>query len=136
MLDAAGARRAGARGLSGIRILVVEDEFLLADLIGETLADAGAVVVGPAATLEDGLSLLETEALDVAVLDVNLRGKSVQPLAMALHVRGKPFVFLSGYRDIADLRRHFPDAPMLEKPADLGTLQRAVTALLGDHVSL
>ena len=83
--------------LSGLRVLVVEDEFMIAMLIEETLADCSCVVVGPFTNLHDALAAAETAVLDVAVLDVNLRGEKVYPVTELLEARAIPFLLLSGY---------------------------------------
>jgi DNA-binding NtrC family response regulator len=102
--------------LRGTRILVVEDEYLLADDLNNALADAGAHVLGPAASVEDATALIGNEAvIDAAILDVNLRGDMVFPLADALRERGIPFAFATGYDDWA-LPPRFADAPRVEKP--------------------
>src|SRR5215469_12275293 len=85
--------------LRGLRILIVEDNFLVADTICEVLADRGCEVVGPVPSLERGWKLAQEEALDGAVLDVNLAGEASFPLADALAKRGIPFLFLTGYDD-------------------------------------
>jgi DNA-binding response OmpR family regulator len=86
-----------ADGLAGLRVLVVEDELLVAMLIEDALADQACVIVGPYARLQDALIAAATETLDLAVLDVNLAGKKVYPVAELLEKRGIPFVLLSGY---------------------------------------
>ncbi|MBW8840657.1 MAG: response regulator [Sphingomonadales bacterium] len=102
--------------LRGTRILVVEDEYLLADDLTNALSDAGAYVLGPAASVEDATTLIGNEtAIDAAILDVNLRGDMVFPLADALRDRGIPFAFATGYDDWA-LPPRFADAPRIEKP--------------------
>lgn len=101
-------------GLMGKRILVVEDEFLVAAMLEDMLADLGAVVVGPAATIAKGLELSATAALDAAILDVNVNGVRIDPVAEALSTRGIPIVFATGYREIT-----VPSAAataLLEKP--------------------
>jgi len=82
--------------LSGRRVLVVEDESLVAMLLETILEDMGCTPVGPAATVEDGLALLETEQLDAALLDVNVPGRQVFPVAEPLKARGVPFVLPPG----------------------------------------
>ena len=74
--------------LTGRRVLVVEDEALVAMLVEDALLDAGAAVVGPAATVTEALSLLTKETPDVAVLDLNLAGETSTPVADALALRG------------------------------------------------
>lgn len=97
---------AAAPCLAGYRILVVEDEFLLAEDLRVQLIKAGAVVVGPVPSLAKALALLEGGvALDAAVLDVNLCGQKVFPLADLLQGLGVPCVFVTGYD-----RSMIPDA--------------------------
>lgn len=117
--------------LEGKRILVVEDEFLLADEITEWLALRGARPVGPAATLPRGMELIEqTPAIDAAVLDINLAGVMVFPLALELNRRGVPLLFASAYaRDVP-----FPDelknTLRLKKPFSEAQLIKAVELAL------
>ena len=101
--------------LKGRRILVVEDEYLLADDISVILTDAGAQVTGPCATVADAVAKAGTADLDAAILDVNLRGEMVFPVADALAERRIPFVFATGY-DQWSLPDRFADAVRLEKP--------------------
>lgn len=111
--------RAGAAALEGLRVLVVEDREIIASSVAQALHKAGCSVVGPAATLGAGLVLAKRggDALDAAVLDIDLRGRAVYPLAEALRARGVPFLFLTGYGAPA-----IPDAwrgaPRVEKPFD------------------
>ncbi len=113
------------------RVLVVEDEALVAMLIEEYLIEAGAEVVGPAATVEQALSLIQQAAsgggLSAAVLDINMNGDAVSPVAEKLSALGVPFVFATGYAgpDLAGT----PPAPTLMKPFAPGQLARAVIAL-------
>ncbi len=104
-----------ADGLRGKRILVVEDEFLIASLIETVLAQEGCCVVGPVSTLAKALEAANTEEVDAALLDVNLAGKYVFPAAEALMRRDIPFVFLSGYGDTI-IPRNRPDWQVLSKP--------------------
>src|SRR3954454_24513130 len=92
----------GARG-AGRRVLVAEDEFVIALEVGEALRRAGFEVVGPAATAGEGERLAAEEPLDAAVLDLELRDGTAVAAADALAARGIPFVFLSGYG--AEVRR-------------------------------
>jgi CheY-like chemotaxis protein len=81
----------------GSRVLVVEDEALLTMVIEKALTQAGVALVGPASTLPEALALARAEALDAAVLDVNINGEPVFPVADFLRERGVPFVFATGY---------------------------------------
>jgi DNA-binding response OmpR family regulator len=112
---------AGGIDLHGLRVLVVEDMLLIADLITEELQDKGCDVVGPAPRVERGLTLANTERLDGALLDVNLAGERCFPIAEALTARGIPFAFLTGFGDSV-LPPAYQHAPRLAKPFDLGEL--------------
>lgn len=80
-----------------LRVMVVEDEVLIAMLIEDTLAERGYEVVGPFGTVTDALRAARGDAIDVALLDVNLHGERVYPVAHVLEARGIPFLLLSGY---------------------------------------
>jgi PAS domain S-box-containing protein len=120
-LDTTVQAKAGARSpataskLSGRRLLVIEDEPLVAlDLIA-CIEDADGIVVGPAGSEKDALQLIETETVDAALLDANLHGKPVDRIAAALTGRNIPFVFVSGHnRD--GLPAPFAKAPLVGKP--------------------
>jgi len=115
--------------LAGRRILVVEDEMLVAMSIEDTLIDAGGEVVGPAPTVGRALGLLQDEAkIDAVVLDMNLQGQSGLPVADACDERSIPFLILSGYGDTAlSGTRHA--APILSKPFASAVLVKALTTL-------
>jgi CheY-like chemotaxis protein len=81
----------------GKRVLVVEDEALVADMLEQMLLDSGLSVVGPAGTVAAALTMAATEGIDIAILDVNLRGQRVDPVADQLRARGIPVVFATGY---------------------------------------
>lgn len=99
-------------GLEGKRILVVEDEVVIALMVEDYLLELGAVVVGPAFRIRDGLVLAERETLDAAVLDVNMHGARSDPIADLLHSRAIPFVLTTGYGDVERAR----GVPVLDKP--------------------
>jgi CheY-like chemotaxis protein len=112
--------------LEGLKILVVEDEALVAVMVEDMLVALGARVVGPASTLAQGLALAAAEALDAAVLDVNVRGEPITPLADLLRQSGVPIVFATGYGEApAGLHEH---APVLEKPYTREDLGKAIVA--------
>ena len=101
--------------LAGRRILVVEDEVVVAMLIEDILTDWGAVVVGPAARVAHALDLLGQGALDAAILDVNVAGETTFAIAQELARRGVPFAFATGYG--ADgVPPEFAGRPVLAKP--------------------
>ncbi|SER11049.1 Response regulator receiver domain-containing protein [Faunimonas pinastri] len=116
--------------LSGCRILIAEDEYLLADELRTGLSEAGAVVVGPAGSLEDVLGLIDSEArIDGAVLDVNLRGDMAFAAADLLKERGVPFVFTTGY-DASFIPSRFQTAVRCEKPVNMKKLTRVIGQVL------
>lgn len=102
--------------LRGCRVLVAEDEYLLADDLSHALAQAGAEVLGPVPSVEEATAFVaRDERIDAAVLDVNLRGDMVFPVADALAARGIPFAFATGY-DRWALPDRFAAVPRVEKP--------------------
>ena len=87
-----------SQALTGRRVLVVEDESLVAMLLETILEDMGCSPVGPVATVDEGLAMVAAEtSLDAALLDVNVAGREVFPIADALKARGVPFIFSTGY---------------------------------------
>lgn len=115
--------------LNGRAVLVVEDSYLLAEELRCELRDAGAVVVGPAATPGRALRLATQEPVDVAILDVRLGSMDVAPVAELLERQGRPFLFLTGYADAAPLAR-WSKAPRLGKPVDHAALWSTLARLL------
>lgn len=114
--------------LAGLRVLVVEDEMMVSMLIEDMLGDLGCHVVGPAARLDEALSLAQNAELDCAVLDVNLGGQSTFPVADLLREKGAPFAFATGYGD-AGLRDVDRASPVLQKPFREVDLRRVLESL-------
>jgi CheY-like chemotaxis protein len=104
------------RLLEGLRVLVVEDNLLLAEVTKLLLEDSGCQAVGPAGWLQRGLELAEHEPLDGAILDINLHGEMSFPIAEVLRARGVPFVFVTGYEDRSIVPMAYRSAPRLDKP--------------------
>jgi DNA-binding response OmpR family regulator len=98
-----------------VRVLVVEDEFMIGLDIGQQLANAGFEVVGPATSVAKALRLVAQPGCDVAVLDVNLNGETCEPVAERLRASGKPFVMLTGYSP-DNLQSSFEGVTILTKP--------------------
>jgi len=116
--------------LQGLKVLVVEDETIVAMLLEQMLEELGCVVAGMAGQVAVATDLANAIEADIAILDMNLGGQSVDPVAEALDARGMPFVFASGYG--ADgLTARWRDRPVLTKPFRLDqlrqTLESAVT---------
>jgi DNA-binding NarL/FixJ family response regulator len=119
----------GELRLQGKRVLVAEDEPLVAMDIEAMLEDSGAEVVGPAATLAEALELAKVDDLDAAVLDVNLRGEDVRPAAERLAHNGVAIMFHTGHSRPEELSDQFPDAYVCSKPVAPEVLVKAVEAL-------
>ena len=116
--------------LRDCRILVVEDEYFLAAELEQELSEAGAVVVGPVPSVKDAVGLIErTPSLDGAVLDVNLGGDQVFPVADRLLVQGVPFLFVTGYH-AQGVPAPYGHVPRLEKPTEHWAVVRALTKML------
>ncbi|WP_374469186.1 HWE histidine kinase domain-containing protein [Phenylobacterium sp.] len=118
----------GPADLKGSRVLIVEDAVLLALELETSLSEAGAEVIGPAYELEEAMALLD-RPIDAAVLDANLNGRSVTPVAEALARRQVPFVFATGYGETGGAPGGF-DAPVIRKPYDVTQVAAAVAELL------
>lgn len=116
------------------RVLVVEDESMLAMLIEDQLVDMGYNVVPPVSSVEAALAVLEVGGIGLAVLDVNLGGPLSFPVADVLLARGIPFLFLTGYGR-AGIPAEYQAAPVLQKPFRRKDLQTALAALRGEGVS-
>jgi PAS domain S-box-containing protein len=119
---------AAADAVRGRRILIVEDAVLLALELEAGLTEAGAFVVGAAADVDEALQMADTP-FDVAVLDANLNGASVTPVAAVLSARGKPFIFATGYGDSVAAPEGF-DAPVVRKPYNVAQIAAAVASAL------
>jgi CheY-like chemotaxis protein len=119
--------------LSGKRCLVLDDEFLIALDIQQTLELAGAEYVAAAASVPEALAFLRGPEFNLAVLDVKLSGPDADSLGVAalLAAKGTPFIFLTGMRMDDAHARQFPHAPVIEKPYDRATLLDAVRRALG-----
>jgi AmiR/NasT family two-component response regulator len=111
--------------MKGLRILIVEDEFLLAMSLEDDLVAAGCSPIGPFANLTSATEATRREQFDLAILDVNLNGEVIYPLADELVSRGKPFVLLTGY-GAASLPERFRNLPRLPKPYDSASLIKEI----------
>jgi CheY-like chemotaxis protein len=117
--------------LKDLRVLVVEDEALIALQLEDMLVELGCAVIGPASRVGRALELLDGEPVEAAVLDLNIAGELVYPVADELRSRGLPYIFVTGY-GTSGLSEPYRSRPILEKPfarrellrAMLDTLQR------------
>jgi CheY-like chemotaxis protein len=120
--------RAPERGLRGRRILIVEDEVMVALMLQDLVESWGCVVAGTAGRLEKAVALASTVAADVALLDLNLHGEHSRPVSDFLLARGIPVVVLTGYGPQA--RSLFPLGEILQKPAHQEELREALLRAL------
>ena len=122
--DACGGMMAESPLLKGLRLLLVEDETMVAMMVEDMLSDLGCVVVDVAGTVSRGLAFAGSTdvQIDGAVLDVNLGGEVVYPVAEALIARGVPFIFSTGY-SMDGIKAKYADVPILAKPYERDTLE-------------
>lgn len=111
----------------GRRVLLVEDEAMVALQMEQALQEAGCVTLGPASTILEALSILDAETVDAALIDVNLAGGRSYAVADVLSAKGIPFAFCTGYASTSDLPARFADAAIVTKPVD----PQQVAGLLG-----
>jgi DNA-binding response OmpR family regulator len=104
--------------LRGARILVLEDEMMAASMLEIVLGECGCIVVGPAASVAEGLALAMEHAIDAAILDVNLGGELVFPVADVLAARRVPFIFVTGYGVNGINCARYAKIPIVQKPYD------------------
>jgi DNA-binding response OmpR family regulator len=112
------------------KFLVVEDEFMIAMLIEDYLAELGYEMAWQTDNIPEALQIIDgNDGIDGAILDMNLRGESARPIAEALRAKQVPFCFMTGYG--AGVATSHPDAPVISKPFDMSALRDAIAALMG-----
>jgi CheY-like chemotaxis protein len=111
------------------RVLVVEDEAMIAMLVEDMVLDFGSEVVGPVATMDDAINLARSAELDAAILDINVGGSVIFPVADILSERGIPLIFATGYGS-KGLPPRFQDSPTLPKPFSYQSLEEALRSAL------
>jgi len=117
------------RALAGCRILLIEDECLIAMMVEDILTDLGCEVIGPATCIEEALTIVRTETFDAAIVDVNLNGQKSFPVADALAARGVPWIFSTGH-DKKPLKDLYPNSMVVRKPFQKADLTNALQVLL------
>lgn len=117
--------------LAGLRLLVVEDNFVLAESLKWALEGLGCQVIGPAPNSEKALELIDAGEVDAAILDIDLQGKTSAPVAMRMQADGRPFLFTTGYEDTSRLPDEFRGSFCLDKPIDIDLLTRKLLEQLG-----
>lgn len=110
-------------------ILLVEDEVMIRMMVADMLEELGYTIVGEAGDIDEGVRLVQAIDFDIAILDVNVNGKVITPVAEAVQMRGRPFVFATGY-GAQGLPEKFRDRPTLQKPFQIETLARTIETVL------
>jgi len=115
-------------GTTGNRVLLVEDESMVAMMVEQVLTELGLCVVGPYGTIGDALQAVRESPVDAAILDINLGGESVYPVVDFLTARGVPTAFISGY-GVESVDRRYGHIPLMQKPIDRQALLRLFNSL-------
>ncbi len=110
-------------------ILLVEDEVMIRMMVADMLEELGYTIAGEAGDIDEGVRLVQATDFDIAILDVNVNGKVITPVAEAVQLRGLPFVFATGY-GVQGLPEKFRDRPTLQKPFQIETLARTIEMVL------
>jgi DNA-binding response OmpR family regulator len=114
---------------NGLRILLVEDDLLIAMDMEDALRDLGCEIVGPYGRLSDAIDAAREEPVDGAIIDLNLRGELSFPLIEALRTRSVPCLLCSGYADLPEMRNQLSGIPKLTKPCNHEALIAAMRAV-------
>jgi CheY-like chemotaxis protein len=116
--------------LDGLRVLLVEDEAIIAMTAEDMLEELGCTIAATATNIEEAFACVEKREFDVALLDINLNGHQSLPVAAALKEKGTPFVFTTGY-GAAGSGADYADVPLVTKPYQIADLQAAIGQALG-----
>lgn len=110
-------------------VLLVEDEVMIRMMVADMLEEIGYIIAAESGDIDDAVRLVQTTDFDIAILDVNVNGKVITPVAEAVQLRGLPFIFATGY-GAQGLPEKFRDRPALQKPFQIETLARTIEATL------
>ena len=110
-------------------ILLVEDEVMIRMMVADMLEELGYKIAGEAGDMDEGVRLVQSVDFDIAILDVNVNGKVITPVAEAVQLRGRPFVFATGY-GAQGLPEKFRDRATIQKPFQIETLARTIETVL------
>ncbi|MBI3702134.1 MAG: response regulator [Afipia sp.] len=125
---------ASVQSASRRSVFLVEDEVMIRMMVADMLADLGYSVAAEAGDIDEAVRLAQATQFDIAILDVNVNGKVITPVAEAVTMRGRPFLFATGYGSDG-LPEKFRDVPTLQKPFQMETLQRALDAAFTDEAA-
>lgn len=120
---------AGETDLTGMRVFLAEDEFLIALAVAEELEAKGCTIVGPFQNVEAARAAASAESFDFALLDINMNGELAYSVADEVAARRIPFIFLSGYSS-STFPERFRDVPTISKPCDPAILMKKLSQLL------
>ena len=110
-------------------VLLVEDEVMIRMMVADMLEELGYAIAGEAGDIDEGVRLVQATDFDIAILDVNVNGKVISPVAEAIQLRDIPFVFATGY-GAQGVPEKFRNRPTLQKPFQIETLARTIEATL------
>jgi DNA-binding response OmpR family regulator len=110
-------------------VFLVEDEVMIRMMVADMLDELGFVVSAEAGEIGEAIRLAQTSYFDVAILDVNVNGKVISPVADVIKARNRPFIFATGYGS-SGLPEEYRDRPALQKPFQIETLSKAIDAAL------
>ena len=116
--------------LDGLRVLLIEDEVVIAMTAEDMLEEIGCTVSAQAATFSEAMACAAAGDFDLALLDINLNGVMSLPIAQRLREDGKPFIFTTGYGNVG-IESEFGDVAVVTKPYTIRTLTNAIQTLLG-----
>jgi CheY-like chemotaxis protein len=119
----------GAARTSGGSIFLVEDEVMIRMMVADMLEELGYSVAAEAGEVSDALKLAQSVEFDLAILDVNVNGKVISPVAELIKARNRPFIFATGYGS-SGLPEQYRDRPALQKPFQLETLAKMIDSTL------
>lgn len=119
------------RDIEGLRILLIEDEVVIAMTAEDMLQEIGCTVAAQASTFDEAMAQASMADFDLALLDINLNGVMSLPVAQALRDNGKPFIFTTGYGN-AGLEKDFNDVVVVTKPYTLRSLSHAIRSAAGE----
>ena len=118
-----------ATGLSGRSVFLVEDEGMIRMMVADMLEELGYKVAAEAGDITEAMRLAQTTQFDIAILDVNVNGKIISPVADLIKARNRPFIFATGYGS-SGLPEEYRDRPALQKPFQLETLGKMIETTL------
>ena len=122
-----------ATGLSGRSVFLVEDEVMIRMMVADMLEELGYKVAAEAGDINEALRLAQATEFDIAILDVNVNGKVISPVADLIREKGCPFIFATGYGS-SGLPEQYRDRPALQKPFQLDALSKTIEAALRGEI--